>query len=223
MSLQAPLGIFGGTFDPIHNGHVFPILEAAEQTGINSIAMMPNFLVAHKHAAQSSSAQRLAMVKLMCAQYPIFYPEPWEIEQATVSYSVDTLHAFRQRRPDTPLCFFIGSDSLYSLPTWHRWQELLTLCHFVVCQRQCDLDQYQTSKHWPTVQQLLRQHQISQANELHTQLAGCIYLANTSEINLSSSQIREQLALGQCPNNVLPSAIYQYIEQYKLYQNSPNI
>ncbi|WP_340678156.1 nicotinate-nucleotide adenylyltransferase [Paraglaciecola sp.] len=223
MSLQAPLGIFGGTFDPIHNGHIFPILEAAQQTGIKSIAMMPNFLAGHKHPAQSSSVHRLAMVKLVCEQYPIFYPEPWEIEQAVVSYSVDTLHAFRQRYPDTPLCFFIGSDSLYSLPTWHRWQELLTLCHFVVCQRQYDLTHYQTSPHWPVVQQLLAQHQVSCAAELHQQLAGCIYLAKTTEINLSSSQIRAQLAAKQCPADVLPSAIYQYIEQYKLYQQSANI
>ncbi|WP_340680889.1 nicotinate-nucleotide adenylyltransferase [Paraglaciecola sp.] len=219
MRLNAPLGIFGGTFDPIHNGHIFPILEAAKQTGIASIAMMPNFLPGHKHAAQSSSKHRLAMVQLVCEQYPIFYPEPWEIEQATVSYSVDTLHAFRQRYPDTPLCFFIGSDSLFSLPTWHRWQELLTLCHFVVCQRRCDVAHYQTSPYWPVLQQLLNQHQVSETNALHKQVAGYIYLANTTEINLSSSQIRNQLTAGKCPANVLPSAIYQYIERNGLYTN----
>ena len=223
MSLNSPLGIFGGTFDPIHMGHIYPIMEAAQQTQISSIALMPNFLPGHKQAAHSSSAHRLAMVKLVCAQYPVFYPEPWEIEQASVSYSVETLISFRQRYPNTPLCFFIGSDSLYSLPTWHRWQELLTLCHFVVCQRQCDVALYQSSPHWPILQQLLSQHQTIEVAELHNKLAGNIYVANTQEINLSSSQIRALLAKGECPSDVLPSTIYQYIEQYKLYQKTTNI
>ena len=221
--MQAPLGIFGGTFDPIHNGHIYPVLEAANQTGIHNIALMPNYLPGHKNAASSSSEHRLAMVKRVCEQFPIFYPEPFEIEQAKVTYSIDTLLVFRQKYPDTPLCFFIGSDSLYSLPSWHRWQELLGLCHFVVCQRPCDLAHYQSSAHWPTVQRLLQQYQVTQAEKLHSSVAGCIYLANTSEINLSSSQIRAQLAQGQSPHNVLPSAINQYIEQHKLYQQSVNI
>ena len=223
MQLQPPLGIFGGTFDPIHNGHIYPIIEAAQQTRIASIALMPNFLAGHKQAAHSSSDHRLAMVKLVCEEFPVFYPEPWEIQQATVSYSVKTLHAFRHRYPTTPLCFFIGSDSLYSLPTWHRWQELLTLCHFVVCQRRCAIDKYQTSPHWPVLQQLLKQHQVTDITQLHNNLAGSIYLANTNEINLSSSQIRDMLVKGECPSDVLPSAIYQYIEQYKLYQKMANI
>ena len=119
--------------------------------------------------------------------------------------------------------FFIGSDSLYSLPTWHRWQELLGLCHFVVCQRQCDAQRYQSSAHWPTIEALLAEHQTRSPDTLHQHRAGSIFMADTAQIDLSSSEIRKQLAAGQCPADVLPSAIYQYIEQYKLYQHNQNI
>ena len=223
MSLTPPLGIFGGSFDPIHNGHIYPIIEAAKQTRITSIALMPNFLPAYKQVSSTSAEHRLAMVRQLCLQYPLFYPEPIEIEQARVTYSVETLLQLRQRYPDTPLCFFIGSDSLYSLPTWHRWQELLGLCHFVVCQRQCDAQRYQSSAHWPTIEALLAEHQTRSPDTLHQHRAGSIFMADTAQIDLSSSEIRKQLAAGQCPADVLPSAIYQYIEQYKLYQHNQNI
>ena len=223
MQLSAPLGIFGGSFDPIHNGHIFPIIEAAKQTGIESIALMPNYLPAYKQASSTSAEHRLAMVEQLCREYPLFYPEPIEIERGCVTYSVETLQQLRQRHPDTPLCFFIGSDSLYSLPSWHRWQELLGLCHFVVCQRQCDTDRYQASPYWQQIEALLAAHKTDLPDSLHQQIAGSIYLANTVEVNLSSSEIRLQLAAGRCPANVMPSTIYQYIEQYKLYRQHQNI
>lgn len=220
MGLKPPLGLFGGTFDPIHHGHILPALEAAKQTHIERVALMPNYIPGHKQGTHSSSEHRLAMVRLVCQQYPIFYPENWEIQQARVTYSIDTLIAFRQRNPDTPLCFFIGSDSLYTLPSWHRWDELLGLCHFVVCQRDVDLAHYQSSPHYGTLQILLSQHQTFEIKDLHQSLAGHIFLANTSLINVSSTQIRKTLSNLQQVQNLLPSAIYQYIQQYKLYQQS---
>ena len=222
MQLRPPLGIFGGTFDPIHNGHIFPVLQAAEQTQIQSIALMPNYLPAHKQAAHSSSEHRLAMVRLICQQYPIFYPESWEIDQAKVSYSVETLRAFRQRLPDTPLCFFIGSDSLCNLPGWYQWQELLNLCHFVVCRRDSESDPLQRSPYRQQVETLLAEHQTIDSADLATHLNGKIYLASTSEIAMSSTQVRSLLTTGQAVENALPRSICEYIEQHKLYRQSAN-
>lgn len=223
MQLSPAIGLFGGTFDPIHNGHIFPVMAAAKQANIGSVALMPNYLPAHKETLQSSAQHRLAMVRLVCKEFPLFYPEEWEIEQAKVSYSVETLSAFRQRHPHSPICFFIGSDSLYSLPTWYRWQELLGLCHFVVCQRTQEIPSLADSNNRKLVEALLNKHQITQADLLQQKLAGYIYLATSPEINVSSTQIRELVAKGQNPRDMLPGAIYQYIEQTKLYQQSANI
>ncbi|MEP7703293.1 nicotinate-nucleotide adenylyltransferase [Paraglaciecola sp. 25GB23A] len=223
MPLSPAIGLFGGTFDPIHNGHIYPVIAAAKLANIDSVALMPNYIPAHKNAAQSTSQQRLAMIKLVCDEYPLFYPEPWEIEQSKVSYSVETLLAFRQRHPHSPICFFIGSDSLYSLPKWHRWQELLGLCHFIVCQREHQTPPKAEENNQIIMQRILAKHQITQVALLQQKLAGYIYLAKTPEINVSSSQIRALLVKGQNPQGLLPSAIYRYIEQFKLYQQSTNI
>lgn len=223
MALAPAIGLFGGTFDPIHNGHIYPVIAAANQTKISSVALMPNYLPAHKKKAHTSSAQRLDMVKLVCQDFPLFYPEPWEIEQAKVSYSFDTLTAFRQRHPQAPICFFIGTDSLYSLPTWYRWQELLGLCHFIVCQRQTDITRIQNETHHSTVQSLLDNHQVKQTKLLHQTLAGHIYLASTPEIAVSSTEIKALIAQGLSTKDLLPSAISQYIKKFKLYQQSTNI
>lgn len=217
--LKPPLGIFGGTFDPIHNGHIIPILAAAELTQIQSIALMPNYLPGYKQKAHSSSHHRLAMVKRLCQDYPIFYPESWEIEQAQVTYSINTLQAFKQRYPQTPLCFFIGSDSLFSLPSWHRADELLHNCHFIVCNRKVDLTQLRTSPHFATLQTWLNRYQTFDINDLHHSLAGHIYLCDTPLINISSTQIRASLANSAEATKLLPSAIYHYIQQYKLYEH----
>jgi nicotinate-nucleotide adenylyltransferase len=223
MQLLPAIGLFGGTFDPIHNGHIVPVIAAAKQAKIKTVALMPNYIPAHKGAAQITSEHRLAMIKLVCAEFPLFYPETWEIEQAKVSYSVETLIAFRQRHPRSPICFFIGSDSLYSLPNWHRWQELLGLCHFIVCQRAFEFPPFAAQENQQAVQALLAKHQITQAGLLQQKLAGYIYLATTPEINISSTQIRALVAQGQNLQDLLPRTIYQYIERFKLYQQSENI
>lgn len=212
-----PLGLFGGTFDPIHLGHIIPISTAADICDISQVALIPNFLPSHKQAANSSPAHRLAMLELVCADYPLFHTESWELEQQALSYSFYTLEMMRKRHPQRPLCFFIGSDSLHTLPTWHRWQELLGLCHFIVCQR---APQKRDSQSGQQVTALLAQHQINEPLALHTKLAGCIYLANTVPFNVSSTWVRAELAQGRVPENMLPKAVSAYIVEHKLYQSN---
>ncbi|MDP5040747.1 MAG: nicotinate-nucleotide adenylyltransferase [Paraglaciecola sp.] len=223
MSLAPAIGLFGGTFDPIHNGHIEPVMAAAKQVNLQTVALMPNYLPAHKAQALSSSAQRLDMIKRVCDTYPLFYPEPWEIEQARVTYSVDTLSAFRDRHPNSPICFFIGTDSLNSLPTWHRWETLLNLCHFIVCKRNSETTKKPTTEQQKIVADLLRKHQTTEPASLHRTLAGHIYLADTPEVNVSSTKIRALIAQGYRPHEMLPESILQYIEYTKLYQPKSNI
>lgn len=227
MQLDPPLGIFGGTFDPIHNGHIYPVLEAAEKTNIKKVALMPCYIPSHKNPATASSEDRLRMVELVCAEHPLFYPDPRDINRGKPTFSVDSLTEIRQANPTTPLCFFIGTDSLQNLFTWHDWPRLFSLCHFVVCERKGEsvtaLKAHGDSslkRQEPQLQALLNKRQTFDPLALHNSLAGHIYVANTQAVSVSSTKIRQQLANNQSVAAVLPAKILDYIQQHKLYQPS---
>ncbi|WP_158968399.1 nicotinate-nucleotide adenylyltransferase [Paraglaciecola sp. L3A3] len=222
--LNAPLGIFGGTFDPIHKGHIYPVLEAANITEINKIAMIPCYIPSHKSAACVSSEHRLKMIELICDEHPILYPDARDINRGVATYSVETLSELRAEFPTRPLCFFIGSDSLQTLLTWHKWQQILSLCHFVVCTRQetttCSSENMPQDQ---ALQDLLQQRQTNNPVDLHNNLAGHIFLANTQPLTMSSTLLRKQLEAGKSVEELIPSSILTYIHQHKLYQPSNDL
>lgn len=227
MQLTPPLGIFGGTFDPIHNGHIFPVLEAAQKANIKKVALMPCYIPSHKNPATASSEDRLKMVELVCADYPLFYPDSRDIKRGKPTFSIDSLTELRAAMPTTPLCFFIGSDSLHNIFSWSEWPKLFSLCHFVVCERkgECVKDQKshsESSLQLPVsqLQTLLKERQTFSPKALHNNLAGHIYVANTQTLTVSSTEIRQQLTNNQLVGDFLPQNILDYIQLHKLYQPS---
>jgi nicotinate-nucleotide adenylyltransferase len=227
MQLAPPLGIFGGTFDPIHDGHIYPVIEAAEKTNIKKVALMPCFIPSHKNPAVASSEDRLKMVEIICDDYPLFFPDSRDINRGKPTFSVDSLKEIREAMPTTPLCFFIGTDSFHNLFTWHDWSTLFSLCHFVVCKRKGEsIKEIQGLSDSPSKQPasqlktLLNKRQTFTPIALHNSLAGHIYVANTQTLNVSSTQIRQQLYKNQSVECFLPPKILDYIQQHKLYQQS---
>ena len=225
MQLAPPLGIFGGTFDPIHNGHIYPVLEGAEKANIKKVALMPCYIPSHKKPAITSSEDRLKMVELVCADNPLFYPDSRDINRGKPTFSVDSLREIREAMPTTPLCFFIGTDSLQNLFTWHQWPTLFSLCHFVVCERKGESvkDLEGNSDTLLQLQALLNKRQTLTPMALHNSLAGHIYMANTQTLTVSSSKIREQFINNQSVKGFLPATILDYIQQHNLYQPSTNL
>ncbi|WP_339721554.1 nicotinate-nucleotide adenylyltransferase [uncultured Paraglaciecola sp.] len=219
MQLAPPLGILGGTFDPIHNGHILPVLEGANKANIKKVALMPCYIPSHKDPATASSNDRLKMVELVCAEHPLFYADARDIHRQKPTFSVDSLTEMRQAMPTTPLCFFIGTDSLQNLFTWHNWEKLFSLCHFVVCTREGDSVTNLKGRS-ENLQALLNKRQIIDPMALHNSLAGHIYLANTQTFTVSSTEIRKQLLNNQSVKDFLPPQIIDYIHQHKLYQPS---
>lgn len=222
MQLAPPLGIFGGTFDPIHNGHVFPVLEGAEKANIKKVALMPCYIPSHKNPAMASSEDRLKMVELVCDDYPLFYPDSRDINRGKPTFTADSLTELRQAMPTTPLCFFIGTDSLQNLFSWHQWPELFSLCHFVVCDRKGESvgSLKDNSDDLLQLKALLNKRQIFNPMGLHNKLAGHIYVANTQTLTVSSTKIRQQLLSHQSIEAFLSPKVLDYIQQHKLYQPS---
>ena len=210
--MKQAIGILGGTFDPVHFGHLRSALDIAYDLNLAKVQLMPNSTPPHKSQAQASDQQRLAMLNLATSKCDKLGVDSRELISGGLSYSVLALEQLRQEYPDTPLCFLMGMDSLLSLTSWHRWQELLTLCHIVVSQR----------PGWPVPQtgitaKLIEQHRCDDISQLSSQLAGKIVIYQAHPLAISSSQIRTQIKQHKSIEFLLPESVDQYIKQHKLY------
>jgi nicotinate-nucleotide adenylyltransferase len=212
---KAPIGLLGGTFDPIHIGHLRPAIEARDAIGLAEIRLIPNHIPPHRANPFCSSEQRLAMVKLAAAENAGFVVDERELKRDKPSWTIDTLIELRHELPDTPLCFLMGMDSLLGLPGWHRWQELLDHAHLVVSVRPGWQPDYPGE-----VAELLARHHTTDATALHQRLAGHIWLADNQPIELSATRLRALLAAGEDPRYLLPPSVADYIRQQGLYPAS---
>lgn len=206
--------LFGGTFDPIHYGHLRPVTALAQEAGLAQVTLLPNHVPPHKPQPEASAAQRLKMVELAIADNPLFLVDDRELHSNAPSYTIATLEALRQERgPDLPLAFIIGQDSLLSLHKWHRWQDLLKFCHLLVMARPGYTNQLET----PELQQWLEAHQVKDASLLSQQSQGYIYLADTPLLEVSATEIRQRLHQDLPCDDLLPPAVQAYIRQHGLY------
>lgn len=205
---------FGGTFDPIHYGHLRTVTALADEVGLESVVMLPNHVPPHRPQPEASPQQRLKMVELAIHNQRLFSVDDRELQRTTPSYTVETLEAIRQARGETiPLAFIIGQDSLLSLHKWHRWQALLDVCHLLVLSRPGYHDRMDT----PALQQWLERHRVTDAKLLSQQPHGYIYQAKTPLLEISATQIRQRLHQGISCRDLLPTSVQHYIELQGLY------
>ncbi|HEY3590877.1 MAG TPA: nicotinate-nucleotide adenylyltransferase [Buttiauxella sp.] len=216
MAKTAPrlIALYGGTFDPIHYGHLKPVEALAKQVAVHQVTIMPNNVPPHRPQPLANSQQRKAMVELAIAGNPLFKLDDRELQRETPSYTVETLEQLRSEiGSEQPLAFIVGQDSLLSLQRWHRWETLLTLCHLLVCQR----PGYSVSMDTAEEQQWLDTHQTSSVKQLHSQPAGKIYLAQTPMYDISATAIRQRLEHHLPCDDLIPPAVAQFIRQHHLY------
>lgn len=207
--------LFGGTFDPIHYGHLRPVEALAQEVSLQQVILLPNHVPPHRPQPEANAQQRLKMVELAIAGNPLFHVDDRELLRSTPSYTVDTLESFRSDLGSArPLAFIIGQDSLLSLPTWHRWLELLNICHLLVCAR----PGYAREMETPELQRWLESHRISDAAPLSQRPHGCIYLADTPLLNISATDIRQRRHQGVSCDDLLPRSVQRYIELQGLYR-----
>jgi nicotinate-nucleotide adenylyltransferase len=207
--------LFGGTFDPIHCGHLQVATALATEVGLDSIQLLPNNIPPHKPQPRATALQRLEMLKLAIQHLPLFSIDTRELARTTSSYTIDTLIEWRAEKKQTnTLVFIIGEDALYTLNKWHRWQEILNYCHLLICRRSSPSNiPYPESVKW-----WLQQHITDDITHIHAKPSGYIYLSNTPITDCSSTEIRSKIAQEKNCASLLPELVWQYIEQHNLYR-----
>lgn len=181
------IGIYGGTFDPVHHGHLILACQALEEFKLDRLVFVPaaeSPFKIHNHTAPATD--RLAMLQLAIKGEDRFEVDPVEIERGGVSYSIDTVKMFRSRDPEAELFFLVGEDNAYRLTEWHRFEELKKMVGFVVLSRSEDFQ----SPEYPVVQR---------------------------RIEISSTEIRNRVANGESITYLVPESVKRYIEQHQLY------
>lgn len=209
------IGIFGGTFDPVHIGHLRSALEVAEFMALDELRLIPSARPPHREAPQVSAQDRLAMVELAVAGLSPLCVDDRELKRDKPSYSIDTLESLRSElAADDQLFLIIGWDAFCGLPTWHRWSELLEHCHILVLQRP-DAD----SEAPETLRNLLAARSISDPLTLEGP-GGQISFIWQTPLAVSATQIRTLLASGKSVRFLLPDAVLTYIHAHGLYRAS---
>ena len=206
------IGFLGGSFDPIHLGHLRPALEICEALQLKQLSLMPNHIAPHKTLAHCTATQRAKMAELAIENHPNISIDTRELLCDKASYTIDSLLELKQENPDTPICFIMGMDSLISFDKWHRYQEILEHCHLIVSHRpgwKCEFS--------PTVNALLAKHQTSNRNDLHQHPCGKIYLQKTSQLDITSTQIRKLISENKSVDFLLPEKVASYIKTEGLY------
>lgn len=206
------IGIFGGTFDPIHLGHLRTALEIYEQLPLQEIRFLPCQQPVHKVTTTAPASHRLAMLKLAIENQPGFSIDTRELERATPSYMYESLLSIRQEVGNIPLCLICSMDAFTSFTRWYRWQELLELAHLVVANRAGhaapkanQLDSFFVTRYCKDPKRLVEQ------------AAGSLFFVETTSLAISSTLIREVIKAKLSARYLLPDAIYHYLLKHQLY------
>jgi len=213
------LGVLGGTFDPIHFGHLRLAQELADALGLARVRFIPSGTPPHRNPPQVNGAHRLEMVRIAIAGNPLFESDDREIRRDGISYTYDTLTELREELGERPLCLLMGADAFGALTTWHRWQELFDLAHVVIAHRPgFRLQELQASLPAPLrkiyLQRLAGTPGIPRAH------AGSVLTREITALDISATRIRALLAQGSSPRYLAPEVVLEYIDHNLLYKDS---
>lgn len=209
------LGVFGGTFDPVHFGHLRLAEEAIDRLGLAAVRWIPAGQPVHRATPQAAAVHRLAMVRQAIAGNDRFELDASEIESAAPSYTVLTLERLRKLDDRRALVLLVGADAFAGISDWYRWEDLFDLAHIAVAHRPgFSIDTEQLS---PALAKIYRQRQSASSAVFAETSAGRIVPFTITQLAISATQIRTLLALGCSPRYLLPDALIAYIQNTRLY------
>jgi len=207
------IGVFGGTFDPIHFGHLRPALDMLQGLPFDEIRFVPLGTAVHRTQPVATAAQRLAMVRAAVAGQPGFVADPCELRRAGSSYSYATLASLRaELGPQRPICLLTGLDAFAELPTWHRWEDIADMAHLVVMRRPGTDDVAN-----PELRRRMETRLATDPGALARVPSGLILFREVTQLDISATAIRSQVALGLSPRFLLPASVLAFIEREGLY------
>lgn len=216
MPTHTPITILGGTFDPVHYGHLRMALEIQEALGLPSIGFLPCRMPVHKEQTHGTLEQRMAMLALAIKDHPSFYLDTREVNRSSPSYMVHTLQSLREEvGSHRPLILIMGTDSFQTLHTWHEWKTLCSLTHILIATR----PGYLLPSTGPLLP-LIEAHFTKKPCLLKKTPAGYIYTQRITQLDISSTTIRTLREQGYNPSFLLPNTVLQYINNIRLYEKT---
>ena len=209
-----PIGIFGGTFDPIHYGHLRSAFELLQALRLSEVRFVPSADPPHRNSTIAPAGLRYRMVEVAVTGQPGFVVDDCEFRRDGPSYTIDTLTAIREEHPDVSLCLITGMDAYLGLTSWHRWDEILNLAHIIVAHR----------PGWRLpdtgeLGELLAANGTTSVDELHRSPCGCIYDHAVTQLEIASTEIRELIAEGRDPRFLMPDAVRAVIVETGCYES----
>jgi len=215
---NAPIGVLGGTFDPIHYGHLRLAEELGETLRLEEVRLIPSGTPPHRSAPAVPAEHRLAMTQLAAAGNPRFKVDEREVRRAGPGYTYDTLKALRAELGEArPLTLLLGADAFLEFATWHRWREIFGLAHIAVAYRPgFPVEQWSERMLLPLAREYAARR-MQQPLAVHLAPAGGIVVIPFTALDISATAIRDMLRAGASPRYLLPGAVLDYIRTHRLY------
>jgi nicotinate-nucleotide adenylyltransferase len=212
---DAPIGIMGGTFDPVHFGHLRLAQEAAEILGLERVRWVPAGQPWHRAQPRAAAKHRLEMVRLAIGRNPLFELDDAEIRQTAPGYTVETLERLRtELGTERPFVMLLGTDAFRGLTSWQRWRDLFGLAHIFVAQRP---GHSLTPGGMPAALASEWRKRAGTPAALRKHPSGTIVTYGTTALDISASAVRAHFAQARSPRYLLPAAVLDYIEAHGLY------
>jgi len=213
--MSQPIGVFGGTFDPIHYGHLRTAFELLQSLKLAQVRFLPTGNPPHREAPLASSELRLQMVRAAVAGQPGFTVDDREIRRSGVSYSIDTLTDLRREHANRSLCLLLGMDAFLGMPTWHRWREIFELAHVVVAHR----PGWKAPITGPLGEEMVDRG-TGTVRDLHTMMAGRIHVQAVTQLEIASTDLRALILSGRDLRYLVPEAVRDLIMSSGCYAPS---
>jgi nicotinate-nucleotide adenylyltransferase len=212
----AMIGILGGSFDPIHFGHLRAAVELRDMLGLREVRLVPCGQPPHRSGPVATARQRVEMLRLAIGDEPGFAIDEQELHRSGPSFTLYTVLATREEVKNDPICLIVGADQFVAFDTWHRWRELCDLAHIVVVYRPgWNLNGQLANRE---LAELVQERLTDRPGELSLARGGKLFFAQLSSMDIASSRIRGLIREGKSARYLVPDAVLDYIQQQRLYR-----